>query len=243
MDLNGKRAVITGGGTGVGRAIALCFAKHGCRVAVAGRREEKLRETVSLWEGQPPLLHRPADVGDRRSVDRLFEWAAKELGPIDILVCSAGVNIKQRSLAEIDPDDWDRILQVNASGAFYCMKAALPRMRERGDGLIIHINSIAGKRASLLGGISYSAAKFAMSALATCAALEEAGHGIRVSSIYPGEINTPILDDRPEPVSDEHKARILQPEDLAHAALMIATLPRHAHVAELVIKPVTQGYA
>ena len=243
MVLNGKKALITGGGTGVGRGVALLFSHHGCRVVVAGRREEKLLETASLRKDGPPILCRQADVGDPVSVRDLFEWTEKELGPLDILVSSAGVNIKRRSLAEIDLDDWERVLRINASGAFYCMKAVLPGMRERRDGVIIQINSIAGRRASLLGGVAYSAAKFAMTALGGCAALEEAANGIRVTNIFPGEINTPILDDRPRPVSDEHRARILQPEDVAHAALMVATLPPRAHVPELVIKPVHQEYA
>jgi NADP-dependent 3-hydroxy acid dehydrogenase YdfG len=116
-------------------------------------------------------------------------------------------------------------------------------MRERRDGLIISISSIAGKRAMPLGGVAYNASKFAMGALGTTVGLEEAANGIRVTTIYPGEVDTPLLDRRPVKVSAEQKARILQPEDVAAAALMIAALPPRAHVPELIIKPATQVYA
>lgn len=242
MDLNGKGALITGGGTGVGRAVAIALAGEGCRVAICGRREDKLRETAALWDASPPILLRATDVGDRASVEGLFDWAAEELGPIDILVNSAGMNIRHRTMAEIDPADWDRVLQVNATGAFNCIHAVLPQMREREDGVIINISSLSGKRAALLGGVAYNASKFAMSALGTSVRAEVSQSGIRVSNIYPGEINTPILDDRPVKVTDEHKARILQPEDVTAAVLMIARLPARANIPELVIKPTTQEY-
>ncbi|MEK6236220.1 MAG: SDR family oxidoreductase, partial [Planctomycetales bacterium] len=194
-------------------------------------------------DGDPKILYRAADAADRESVDALVAWATKELGRIDIFINSAGVNIVKRTMAEMIPEDWDKVLQINASGAYYCMHAVLPPMRERGDGLIINVSSIAGKRSSPLGGVAYSAAKFAMTALGGTVALEDGKNGIRVTTIFPGEVNTPILDNRPVAVSDEHRARILQPEDVAAAALMIACLPPRAHVPELIIKPVSQDYA
>ena len=243
MNLQGKGALVTGGGTGVGRSVALALAREGCKVAVCGRREDKLVETAGLWEGEPPILLRAADVADRASVEALVGWADAELGPVHLLVNSAGMNIRNRTMADIDPADWDRVLQANATGAFNCIHAVLPQMRERKDGVIINISSVAGKRAGPLGGVAYNASKFAMSALGISVAAEDGKNGVRVSNVYPGEINTPILDDRPVKVSDEHKAQILQPEDVAAAVLMIARLPARASVPELVIKPTTQDYA
>jgi NAD(P)-dependent dehydrogenase (short-subunit alcohol dehydrogenase family) len=241
--LAGKTALVTGGATGIGWAIAEAFAREGCRVAIAGRREDKLRQAASQFVGQPSILFHAADVGELASVERLFAWANQQLGHIDILVNSAGINVLKRSMAEVSPEDWETLLRVNASGAFYCMRAVLPQMRERRDGLIVNISSIAGKRASLLGGVGYSAAKFAMTALGVTAAREENQHGIRISNVYPGEVDTPILEQRPTPVSDEQRARMLQGEDVAAAVLMIACLPPRAHVGELIIKPTTQDYA
>jgi len=243
MQLKGKTALITGGGTGIGAAAALALAAQGCRVAISGRREDKLRELASSFQGEPAIVYRVADVADRQSAFDLVDWAQRELGQIDIIVQSAGVNVVKRKLAELDPADWDKLMAVNATGAFNVMHAALPQMRQRRDGLIINISSIAGKRASMLGGVAYSAAKFAMTALSTCASLEFGEEGIRVTNIYPGEVDTPILENRPVPVTPEHRARILKPEDVAAAIVMIANLPPRAHVAEMVIKPTSQPYA
>lgn len=246
MRLAGQNALITGGGSGIGLGIALALAREGCRVAVCGRGQKRLDEAVAEAAKSapetPPLLARAADVGDPQSVRELFAWAAEKLGPIHILINSAGVNVVRRKLAELSLEDWDHMLRINASGAFYCMREVLPQMRQRGDGLIVNISSIAGKRASLLGGIGYTAAKFAMTGLGLTASIEEKNHGIRVTNVYPGEVETPILDQRPVPVTAEHRARILQPSDLGEAVLMIACLPPRAHIPELIIKPTSQEY-
>jgi len=242
MRLQDKRAVVVGGGTGIGLGIARAFAAQGCRVAIAGRREDKLREAAEAWQGDPPLLYHPVDVADRQSVERLFAWANEQLGQIDILVNSAGTNLRTRSMAEMTPQQWDEVMAINATGAYNCMYFVLPQMRARRDGLIINISSISGKRALALGGIAYCASKFAMSALGTGVANEDAPHGIRVTNIYPGEVNTPILEKRAVPVSAERKAAMLQPEDLGDLAVAIACLPPRAHVPEVIIKPRVQEY-
>ncbi len=243
MTLAGKTALVTGGGTGIGAATALAFAAAGCRVAIAGRREDKLRETARRGPaGAAAIVVHAADVADRGDVARLVDWATRELGQIDILVNSAGVNIARRTMADLTPENWDLLMQVNATGPYNCMRAVLPQMRDRQDGLIINISSVAGKRANVLGGVAYNASKFAMTALGATVAQEERGNGIRVTNVYPGEVDTPILEQRPEPVSAEHRAKILQPGDVAAALLMIATLPPRAHVAEIVIKPTSQVY-
>lgn len=243
--LAGKTALITGGGTGIGAGIALALAREACRVAISGRREDRLREVAARADinGSESVLVRAADVADRAAANDLVDWATSKLGRVDVLVNSAGINIANRTMAALDPADWDRLLQVNATGAYNCIRAVLPQMRERRDGLIINISSIAGIRASLLGGVAYSASKFAMSALGMCVGLEEKDNGIRVTNVYPGEVETPILDQRPVPVSAEHRARILQPEDIASVIVAIAALPPRAHVPEIVIKPTTQAFA
>lgn len=242
MKLAGKSALITGGGTGIGLGIAQAFAAEGCRVMIAGRREAPLRQAISVSNGDPAMLYHTVDVADRQSVTQLFAAANEQLGQIDILVNSAGTNIKTRSMAAMSPEQWDQVMAINATGAYNCMFAVLPQMRQRGDGLIINVSSIAGKRALTLGGVAYCASKFAMTALGTAVGNEVAANGIRVTNIYPGEANTPILENRPEPVSDERKAAMLQPEDLGAVALTIACLPPRAHVSEIVIKPTVQEY-
>ena len=243
MDLRDKGVLITGGGTGAGRAIALALAAEGCQVGITGRREEKLQETAGLNSHEPAIQFLPADVSDRDEVQRLFDWAAEKIGPINILVNSAGINVKKRATKDLSPEDFDRLIRINCTGAYNTITSVLPQMRNRQDGLIININSIAGLRASLLAGVGYSAAKFAMTALARGFANEEGDNGIRLTTIFPGEINTPILDERPEPVSDQRKASLLQPEEIGTTVVYLAKLPPNAHVAELVIKPVRQRFS
>jgi len=242
MALSEKAVLVAGGGSGIGEACALAFAQAGCRVAIAGRDEGKLKNVAANGNGSHPIRFRSADVSDREQAFALIDWATRTLGQIDILVNCAGINIVNRTMAKIDPADWDQLLKVNTTGAFNTMYATLPQMRERKDGLIINISSVAGLRANPLGGVAYNASKFAMTALGTSVGVEERNNGIRVTNVYPGEVETPILDKRPVPVSAEHRARILQPEDLAGMILAVAELPSRAHVPDLVIKPTTQDY-
>jgi NAD(P)-dependent dehydrogenase (short-subunit alcohol dehydrogenase family) len=243
MRLAGKTALITGGATGIGQGIAMALAQEGCRVAIAGRREDKLLETAVGWKGEPAMLTHPVDVADRESVGKLFRWAEKTLGKIDILVNAAGINTPKRSMADMSPETWDEVIAINATGTYNCIAAVLPGMRSRRDGLIININSISGHRASMLGGVAYSASKFALTALGTAVALEEGKNGIRVTSICPGEVDTPLLRRRPVQVPADQLSKILQPSDVADAVVMVCCLPPRAHVFDLIIKPTYQDFA
>ena len=243
MDLKGKTVLVTGGGSGIGLGIGLALAEEGCRVALSGRTEGKLRDGAALFKGQPAILTRVCDVADRADVERMFDWVDEQLGGLDILVNSAGINIPNRQIDQLTPVDWDRLIAINATGAFNCVFSALPQMRKRGGGLIVNISSIAGKRAMKLGGSGYCAAKFAMSAMGTTIGLEERKNGIHVTNVYPGEVNTPILADRPTPVPPEKLVQMLMPEDIASLVVTIAKLPHRALVPELVITPLYQEYA
>jgi NAD(P)-dependent dehydrogenase (short-subunit alcohol dehydrogenase family) len=244
MDLMGKTVLVTGGGSGIGLGIALALAQEGCRVAITGRDEPKLQRAAARFSGKSAILYRACDVGDRADVARLFAWLDQQgLAPLDILVTSAGVNTPKRQFAELDPEDWDRLLRINTTGAFNCIHAALPGMRQRRNGLIVNISSIAGKRAAKLAGAAYAASKFAVTALGTAVSLEERANGIHVTNIYPGEVNTPILAQRPAPTPPEKLAQMLQPEDIASLVVTIAKLPPRAVVPEIVITPLYQEYA
>lgn len=241
-DLSTKTVLVTGGGSGIGLAVARGFLHVGARVTITGRDDAKLRKAADSLTGGDRLFFHAADVADPEQVRALVRRATDRFGPIDILVNNAGLNVKRRTMRELTAETWQKLLRANLDGAFYCIHAVLPAMLQRRDGLIINVSSVAGKRASPLGGAAYAASKFGMSALGLCLAAEEKDSGIRVSTIYPGEVDTPILEERPTPVTDDQRQKILQPEDVAAAVLFVASLPPRASVPELVIKPTTQMY-
>jgi NADP-dependent 3-hydroxy acid dehydrogenase YdfG len=243
MLLEGKVVLVTGGGSGVGAAIARQFAQAGAQVVVAGRRAEQLQAICDAITNGAPVRPAITDVADRAQVTALVEQIVSEFERLDILINNAGVNTPERQLKQLSAENWDYLMTVNATGAFNMIQAVLPQMRAQHDGLIINISSISGLRASTLAGAAYSASKHALNALSKVVGQEEEQHGVRSTIISPGDINTPLLDKRPTPVSAEQRAKILQPDDIAAAALFVATLPAHVSVPELVIKPVGQMYS
>jgi NAD(P)-dependent dehydrogenase (short-subunit alcohol dehydrogenase family) len=243
MDIQGKRVLVTGGGSGIGLGIALALAEEGCRVAISGRNEQKLEKAAAQFQGKPEILTRACDVSDRDDVKALFTWVDDHLEGVDILVNSAGVNTAKRRFDVLDPADWDKLMNINATGAFNTMYCAVPGMRKQGGGLIVNISSIAGKRSAELAGPAYCASKFAVTALGTAVGLEERDNNIHVTNVYPGEVNTPILAERPVPPPPEKLAKMLLPEDIASMVVALAKLHPRALVNELVITPLYQGYA
>jgi NADP-dependent 3-hydroxy acid dehydrogenase YdfG len=238
--LQNKVALVTGGGSGIGQAVARAFALEGARVAITGRDAKKLQQAAKAIGGD--VFAHATDIMNPEAVQGLVKEVESKLGPIDILVNNAGTNLKERTFRELTVEAWQQLLRTNLDGAFYCIHAVFPSMLKRKDGVIININSVAGKRAGPLGGVAYAASKFGMTALGIGLAAEEKDSGIRVCNIYPGEVDTPILEFRPQPVSDEQRKKILRPEDIAAAVLFAATLPPHVSVPELVIKPTSQVY-
>ena len=240
--LIGKNVLLIGGGSGIGEAAALLLAKHGARVVIAGRRIENLKSTISKSDVPGNISAIEADVTVRSSLDELFTRFDNEIGALDFLVHAAGINIAMRSMQELEPEEWDRLIQINLTGSYNVMRLTLDRMRPRKKGLVILINSVAGRRSVPLGGIGYNASKFGLSGLGMGVAEEEKENGIRVSNIYPGEVNTPILDNRKEPPNQEHRESILQPKDLASVILQLCQLPDRVHIPDLVIKPAKQSF-
>lgn len=240
--LNGKVAVVTGGGSGVGRAVALQFLQEGAKVVIAGRAAAKLAAVVAEANAGDRIKAVPTDVGKADQCEALIRTATELFGRVDVLVNNAGTNLKARTLRELTPEAWDMMVAANLNGAFYCTKAVLPQMFDRKDGVIVNVVSVAGKRANPLGGAAYVAAKFGMGGLGLVLSNEEKDSGVRVSNIYPGEIDTPILAVRPRPVTEEQRAVILKPEDVADAVFYVATLPPRVSIPELVIKPTSQLY-
>jgi NAD(P)-dependent dehydrogenase (short-subunit alcohol dehydrogenase family) len=219
----------------VGQAVALKFAAAGWQVGLVGRRAAALEETAALAGAgaRERVAAFPCDISAPDAVAAMGEQVLARLGDVDVLVNAAGMNVRQRSLEALSVEDWQLVLATNLHGAYYCVRAFLPRMRERGAGTIININSDVGKLARDVAGAAYVASKFGLRGLTQQINVEERGRGIRACSILPRDINTPLLDKRPQPPPAEARARMLQPEDLADCVWLVATLPPRVVLDEI----------
>jgi NAD(P)-dependent dehydrogenase (short-subunit alcohol dehydrogenase family) len=232
-------AVVTGAGSGIGRAVVLKLAAHGWRVALVGRRAGALAETVvaAALTDDARLACFPCDVSDPFAVQKMVNAVSERFGEIDALINSAAVNTKRRSLDVLGLEDYTRLIATNLNGAYYCVQAFLPAMRRRGAGTIVNINSEAGRVASAKSGPAYVMAKFGLAGLTQSINAEERQQGIRACSIFPGDVNTPLMDERPQPPPLEARLRMVQPEDVAACVWLAITLPARAIIEELVIRP------
>jgi NADP-dependent 3-hydroxy acid dehydrogenase YdfG len=236
--LHGKVAWITGAGSGIGRAGAGELAQAGASVVLSGRRPSQLEEVVaeiSAAGGKAEAA--PLDVADKDAVARVAAGILGRHGHVDILVNSAGINLPTRFWKTLTPESFAQIVGVNLNGALYCIHAVLPAMRARKDGLVINVSSWAGRFETYMTGPAYNASKHAMAALTHSLNDEECVNGVRACVIYPGEVATPILRNRPKPPSPEETARMLQPEDLGRTIRFVAEMPPRVCVNEILISP------
>jgi NADP-dependent 3-hydroxy acid dehydrogenase YdfG len=234
MTLDGKRAWITGAGSGIGQAGAEALAAAGARVVLSGRRAEPLEEVADrIARAGGKAETRPLDVADRSAVER----AAAAIGPVDILVNSAGINTPKRFWRELQADAWERVVRVNLDGTTYCILAVLPGMRAKRSGVIINVSSWAGRYDTQFTGAAYNASKFGVGALTATLNMEEGANGIRACVVCPGEVATPILRNRPVPPSAEEMAKMVQPEDMGRVIRFVAETPAHVVLNEIVVSP------
>ena len=229
-----RHAVITGAGSGVGAATALALAQQGWRVALVGRRRETLEATAAKCEG---ALVCPCDIGDPDAVAAMGARVLAEFGEVEALVNAAGTNAPRRALEVLTLEDYRAMMDTNLNGAYYCVQAFLPQMRARGSGTIVNIVSDAGKAASPKAGPGYVMSKFGMAGLNQAINAEERGHGVRACAIFPGDIDTPLLERRPVPPDAAMRARMMQPEDIAACALLAINLPSRVIVEEMLVRP------
>ena len=241
QEIAGQAVWVTGAGTGIGRAIAVAFAAAGCKVAITGRRRAMLEETAALMHGPDPVIV-DGDVADAAAVTRAHAAVVAGLGEPDVLVNNAGTNATKRHWRELGPEDMARVVDVNLKGPFLCTLAVLPAMRERRRGTLIHVVSNAATGIYAVAGPSYTASKHGARAMSATLNAEEGIHGIRSVCINPGEVATPILDTRPKPPSVADRALMVQPEDIADAAVFAARLPARACMAEMLITPTDNNF-
>jgi NAD(P)-dependent dehydrogenase (short-subunit alcohol dehydrogenase family) len=236
-NLKDQVVLVVGGGTGIGLALGQAFAREGCRVVLAARTAAALEAAARHPDFAGRALTRTCDAADRAQAAALVAWTAEHAGPVDILVYAAGINVPKRTFADLDPADFDRVMGVNATGAFNSIHAVLPAMRARKRGTIFNVVSLGGIQMLQLAGLPYTASKYAQAAIGSFANLEALPDGVRVTNLIPGETETPILEKRPVKPTPEQRARMLQPEDVAALAVAVAKLPPRATVPEIVITP------
>lgn len=236
--LRGKVVVITGAGSGIGKAAAAGFAARGARVVLVGRRQSVLDDVVATLQQQGgEAWAYAADIAKKRDVSTLVTWANTELGGVDILVNNAGSASKTLNARWIDEEEWDQVQDVNMKAVFLLTQALLPTMLARKNGTIITVSSLAALRPNLLGGAAYGAAKAAVRNFMTYLHNTFRNDGIRSTCILPGEVNTPIMDNRANPPLQSIRDQMVQPEDVAEAILLCASLPARTVIEELIVAP------
>jgi NAD(P)-dependent dehydrogenase (short-subunit alcohol dehydrogenase family) len=236
--LQGKVAWVTGAGSGIGEAAALMLAEEGATIVLTGRRREPLQDVSARIHQKGGNAHvQPGDLTEPEDVRRIGDHLRHALGRLDILINNAGININDRHWDKLTPENAKLMIDGNLAAAAQCVTVALPLMREKKDGLIIHTSSMAGRFVGGFPGPLYSAAKHGVVAMSHSINMQECINGIRSCVFLPGEVATPILDRRPNPVGPEVRARMVQPEDCADLIRYIALLPARLVMNEVMLSP------
>jgi len=238
--LAGQVAVITGAGRGIGRAIALTLAELGAHAVLCGRSRPALEQTSAAIQtsggqnsakgsGKSTVIE--CDVTDLDSVEALAERIESAFHRIDILVNNAGIGGAEGPLHQLAPGNWDRVLNTNLRGVYYCIRSLAPIMIKARSGHIINISSLAGKNA-LPNGAAYAASKWGLNGLTYSVAEELRPHNIRVSVICPGSTNTEF-----SPHPGKNAEKMLQAADVAHVVAMLVTQSPQSFASEILLRP------
>ena len=230
--------IITGAGSGIGRATALAFAAAGTTLVLAGRRLEPLEATAAQARAEGAhAVTRSVDLEDGDAAAALGEWTLAEFGHVDVLVNNAGHSTRVRSIRYIDPQAFASVFRINVEGVFRLTQSLLESWVARESGTVITVASAAALDPNLLGGIAYGSAKAAELGLMRGINNELRRYGVRACTIIPAEVNTPVLDNRPSPPDAASRAAMMQPEDVAAAIVLCAHMPGRTLVEQIVMRP------
>ncbi|MXZ03111.1 MAG: SDR family oxidoreductase [Chloroflexi bacterium] len=236
--MDGKVSIITGAGTGIGKVAAVMFAEAGSDLVLSGRRQAPLDEVAELArEHGVEVEVRPTDLENGDAAADLGKWSLERFGKVDILVNNAGHSSRVRSLRYVGPEEWDSVFKVNVEGVYRLTQSVLANMIDRGTGTVITVSSMAALNPGLLGGAPYSAAKAASLNMIRGMNTELAKFGVRACAIMPGEVDTPILENRPRPPDADDRSTMMQAEDIAQAIFLCAAMPQRTIVEQVVMMP------
>jgi NADP-dependent 3-hydroxy acid dehydrogenase YdfG len=236
--LEGKVAIITGAGTGIGRSTALAFAKEGANKVIVGRRVAPLESVAAEIEklGRSVVVH-SVDLEDGDAAAAVTEVAVSNFGKVDILINNAGHGSKGRSLLHIGENEWDSVYKINVEAVYRLTQTAVREMVKRGEGTVITVSSMGAISPGPLGGAAYCSAKAASHSIMRYLDGELRRKGIRSCTIFPGEVDTPILDNRPLPPTKEARATMMHADDIAAAILLCASMPQRTQIQEMRLVP------
>jgi 3-oxoacyl-[acyl-carrier protein] reductase len=230
--LSGQVAVVTGAGRGIGAAIARRLADLGASVVLCGRSTKPLQATASqiaAEDGQAKVMQ--CDVSNLESVQALARFVEQNFSHTDILVNNAGVGSFAAPLHELTPEEWEKVLNTNLRGVYYCIRSFAPMMIRAKTGHIVNISSLAGKNA-LPNGAAYAASKWGLNGLTYSVAEELRPHNIRVAVVCPGSVNTEL-----SPHAGKDLNKMLQPDDVAHVVAMLVTQAPQSFASEVLLRP------
>lgn len=230
--LSGQVALVTGAGRGIGAAIAMRLAHMGAAVVLCARTEKTLQQVaagITAQGGKASAIQ--CDVSDLKSVEALARHVEQDHRRLDILINNAGVGSFSGPLHEMTPDAWEKILNTNLRGVFYCIRAFAPTMIRQGGGHIVNISSLAGKNA-LPNGAAYAASKWGLNGLTYSVAEELRAHKIRVSVVCPGSVDTDL-----SPHAGKDSNKMLKPDDVAHVVAMLVTQAPQSFASEVLLRP------
>ncbi len=236
--LNGQVALVTGAGGGIGAAAAVALTRAGARVALTSRTPDRLARTVAAVEdaGGVDVLTYVADFMHPSQVEDLARWAGETLDRVDVLVNNAGANSPHRSSIEADAA-LDHLFRVNVTAPAILCRGLVPGMVERGGGTIVSVSSFAVYSPGPLGGAAYAASKAALLNLMGSVNAEFRNRGVRACTILPGEVDTPLLGQRPRPPTAEDRATMIGADDVADAIVFCAAMPARTLIEEIAIRP------